>query len=127
MELCENCVYGKKKRVRFLKVGKHKKSEKLELVHTDVWGSTQLKYLGGYHYYVNFINDATRKTWVYCIQHKFHVFVTFKKWIALVENETGKRLKCLRYDNGGEYCRKEFENFCSYYGIRRVKKVPGTP
>jgi len=38
LEFCENCVYGKQKRGRFLKVGKQKKSEKLELVHTNVWG-----------------------------------------------------------------------------------------
>ena len=35
---CEDCVYGKQKRVNFLKVGNEKKSHKLELVHTDVWG-----------------------------------------------------------------------------------------
>ena len=37
LELCENCVYGKQKRVRFLRVGKWKKNEKLEIVHTNVW------------------------------------------------------------------------------------------
>ena len=40
------------------------------------------------------MNLATRKTWVYCIRQKFDVFDTFKKWKALVENETRKRLKC---------------------------------
>ena len=45
----------------------------------------------------------------------------------MVENETGKRLKCLRSDNGGEYCSKEFENYCSYHGIHREKKFPITP
>jgi hypothetical protein len=45
----------------------------------------------------------------------------------LVENETGKRLKCLRLENGGEYSRKEFDNYCSYDGIRREKTVPRTP
>ena len=38
LEFCENCVYGKQKRVRFIRVGKQKKSEKLELVHTYIWG-----------------------------------------------------------------------------------------
>jgi len=38
LEFCEHYVYGKQKRVRFLKVGKENKSEKLYLVHTDVWG-----------------------------------------------------------------------------------------
>ena len=64
LEFCEHCVYGKQKRVRFLRVGKEKKSEKLELVHTNVWGPAQVSSLGGSHYYVTFINDATRKFWV---------------------------------------------------------------
>jgi hypothetical protein len=42
----------------------------------------------------------------------------------LVENETGKRLKCLRSNNGGEYCSKEFDDYYSYYGIRREKTTP---
>ena len=45
----------------------------------------------------------------------------------MVENETGKKLKCLRSDNGGEYCSKEFDDYCSYHGIRREKTVPQTP
>jgi hypothetical protein len=40
--------------------------------------------LGGSRYYVTFIDDATRKTWVYCIRQKTDVFDTFKKWKALV-------------------------------------------
>jgi hypothetical protein len=67
LDLFEHCVYGKQKRVIFLRFGKEKKSERLELVHTDVWGPTQVSSLGGSHYYVIFIDDATRKTWVYFI------------------------------------------------------------
>eukprot|EP00253_Pinus_taeda_P024886 PITA_24886 len=93
LDFCENCIYGKQKRVRFLRVGKEKKSEKLELVHTD---------------------------------NKYDVFDTFKKWKALFEIETGKKLKCLRSDNGGEYCSKDFDRYCSKDGIRREKTVPRT-
>jgi hypothetical protein len=96
LDFYEHYVYGKDKRVRFLRVGKEKKSERLDLVHTDVWGPTQVSYIFDSHYYVTFIDDATRKTWVYCIRKKYDVFDTFKKWKALVENETGKMLKCLR-------------------------------
>jgi hypothetical protein len=35
-------------------------------------------------------------------------------------------LKCLRSDNGGEYCNKEFDDYYSYHGIRREKTVPRT-
>jgi hypothetical protein len=37
LNFCEHCVYGKHKRVRFFRVIKEKKSERLELVHTYVW------------------------------------------------------------------------------------------
>ena len=63
----------------FIKVGKKKKSEKIKLVHKNVWGPTQVQSLGFSHYYVTFIDDATRKTWVYCIRQKADVFDTFKK------------------------------------------------
>jgi hypothetical protein len=126
LDLCEHCVYGKHKRVRFLGVRKERKSESLELVHTDVWGETQVSSLGVSRYYVTFIDDATRKTWVYCIRKKYDVFDTFKKWKALVENEIGNRLKCLRSENGGEYCNKEFDDYCSYHGIHREKIVSRT-
>ena len=62
LKCCENCVYGKQKKVIFLRVGKEKKSEKLKLVHTDVWGPAQVSSLRGCRYYVTFIDDATRKT-----------------------------------------------------------------
>ena len=46
---------------------------------------------------------------------------------CLVENETGKKLKCLRSNNGGEYCGHEFEDYCSTNGIHRHKIIPRTP
>ena len=106
---------------------KKKKSEKLELLHTYVWGHAQVSSLGGSNYYVTLNDDATIKTWVYCIHNKSDVFDAFKKWKALVDNEIGKKLKCLRLDNGGEYCNNEFDKYCSYHDILREKRVPRTP
>ena len=76
---------------------------------------------------ITFIDDATRKTWVYCIRQKYDVFAIFKKWKALVENEIGKVLNYLRFDNGGEYCNKDFNSYCSYNGIHRENTIPRTP
>ena len=36
-------------------------------------------------------------------------------------------MKCLKYDNGGEYCNKDFGSYYSYNGIGREKTVLGTP
>ncbi|KAJ0599414.1 putative RNA-directed DNA polymerase [Helianthus annuus] len=61
---CEPCVLGKKKCVSLVKSGKQLKEEKLELVHTDVFGPTPVSSLEGSNYYVTFMGDATRKPWV---------------------------------------------------------------
>ena len=37
------------------------------------------------------------------------MFEMFKKWQDLFENETSKKVKCLKSDNGGDYYSKEFE------------------
>ena len=90
----------------------------------NIWGPAQASSFGGSCYYVTFIDDATKKNWIYYIRNKSDVFDTFKKWKALVENETGKRLKCPRSNNGGMYCSKEFDR---KNGIHREKIVPRTP
>ncbi|XP_071689194.1 uncharacterized mitochondrial protein AtMg00300-like [Rutidosis leptorrhynchoides] len=60
-DFCESCVLGKKKKVTFAKADRTLKAQKLELVHTDVFGPTPVSSLGGARYYVTFIDDSTRK------------------------------------------------------------------
>ena len=61
------------------------------------------------------------------MKHKSEVFEVFKRWKAMVENETGLKIKKLRSDNGGEYEDSEFKKFCYDSGIRLERTVPGTP
>ncbi|KAJ0494593.1 putative RNA-directed DNA polymerase [Helianthus annuus] len=126
-EFCEPCVFGKKKKVSFAKTGKAPKAQKLELVHTDVYGPTPVASVGGAHYYVTFIDDSTRKVWVKFLKHKSDVFNTFKKWKIVVENETNLKVKALKSDNGGEYVSQEFVDYCAEHGIRMINTVPSTP
>ncbi|CAA0825182.1 Unknown protein [Striga hermonthica] len=87
----------------------------------------EVESLGGSRYFVTFIDDASRKLWVYFLRTKDEVFKYFKRFHAMVERQTGKPLKCLRSDNGGEYSSHEFKNYCADHGIRHEKTVPGTP
>jgi hypothetical protein len=66
-------------------------------------------------------------TWVYFLRHKSEVYRVFRKWKAAVENETGRRLKTLRSDNGGEYTSTEFREYLERCGIRHETTVPKTP
>ncbi|KAL2230598.1 UNVERIFIED_CONTAM: Retrovirus-related Pol polyprotein from transposon TNT 1-94 [Sesamum indicum] len=118
---------GMNKRESFLTTGRTPRKEKLELVHTDFCGPAPVSSLGGSTYYMTFVDDSTRKVWVYFLKRKSDAFDTFRRWRALVENETGLQVKCLRSDNGGEYRSEGIKNYCTDRGIRMQKIIPGTP
>ena len=61
------------------------------------------------------------------MKHKLDVFDVFKKWLAQVENESGRKLKCLKSDIGNKYYDDRFEEFCASQGIPRVKTVLRNP
>ena len=78
-------------------------------------------------YFVTFIDDFSRKVWVNFMQHNSETFDKFKVWKTEVENQTGRKIKCLRSDNGTEYKDSKFLEFCEQYGIKRhfiVRKTP---
>ena len=125
MCLCESCVMGKQKRVSFTKTSREPKKVRLEMVHTNVWGPSPVSSLGGSRFYVSFIDDFSRKGWVYFMKHKSDVFETFKKWKAEVENQTCLKVNCLRSDNRREYDKSEFKAFCAAKGISLMRTVPG--
>ncbi|KAD2804590.1 hypothetical protein E3N88_37967 [Mikania micrantha] len=64
--------------------------------------------------------------WSYSLKSKDQVFDVFKQFHALVERQTGKKLKCIRTDNGGEYI-GPFDAYCIEKGIRHQKSPPKTP
>jgi transposase InsO family protein len=125
-DFCEHCIYGKQNRVRFPS-GATREKGILELIHSDVFGPVHVPSLGKYVYYVSFIDDFSRNTWIYFLRKKYEVFDKFKEFKALVENQTEKKIKVLRTDNGGELCGNEFEEFCKKCGIERKKTTPYTP
>ena len=96
----------------FFKTGRTSKVEKLELVHIDLWGPSPVASLRGSSYYVTFIDDSSKKVCVYLMKNKSDAFETFKKWKAMVEIETGLKVKCLRSDNEGEYIDGGFNEYC---------------
>ncbi|WVZ20167.1 hypothetical protein V8G54_007489 [Vigna mungo] len=126
LEKCSHCMAGKQTRVSFRKHPPSRKSELLELVHSDVCGLLKVKSFSGALYFVTFIYDCSRKLWVYALQRKDQVLDKFKEFHALVERQSGKKLKRIRTDNGGEYC-GPFDAYCRQYGIAHEKTPPKTP
>ena len=125
LNTCTHCLAGKQHRVAFQRTPPHRRSHVLDLVHTDVCSMID-KSLGGALYFVSFIDDHSRKIWATCLKSKDQVLDVFKDFHARVERETGRKLKCIRADNGGEY-RGPFEKYCREHGIKLEKTVPKTP
>lgn len=94
-----HCLAGKQHRVSFVRPDQPRRREHiLDLVHTDVCSMSE-KSLGGAQYFVSFIDDHTRKVWVYLLKTKDQVLQAFKEFHAMVEKGTKKKLKIVQSDN----------------------------
>jgi hypothetical protein len=124
---CESCVEGKSHRLPFQHSSGKRADHPLELIHSDVCGKIGTQSLGGGEYFVTFIDDHTRHVWVYILKHKHEVFRRFQEWKAQVEKSSGRQIKALRSDNGGEYTSHEFESYLTKEGIKRELTIPHTP
>ncbi|KAI4340978.1 hypothetical protein MLD38_025761 [Melastoma candidum] len=111
LKFCETCVMGKQRRVKFSS-GKHTSMGILEYIHSDLWGPARVKSHGGCSYFVTFIDDYSRKVWVYFLKSKDEVFERFKEWKTMGEKRMGNKVKTLRTDNGLEFCNAPFDEFC---------------
>jgi hypothetical protein len=76
---------------------------------------------------VLFIDDHSQKKWIYFLKTKDGVLAIFQEFKAQFENLTGRRIKVLRSDNGGEYTFRDFNDFCIEEGIKREYIVPYNP
>ena len=73
------------------------------------------------------IDDYSRLTWVSFLKEKSEAFAKFKVFKALNENKSGRKIKAIRSDRGGEFSSRHFKDFCDEQGIRREYTISGTP
>lgn len=99
-EKCKICVMGKQTRVSYKAQGE-RCSELLELIHTDVNGPMPAESIGGYRYFMSFIDDYSTKVFLYSIK--------------------------LKSDNRTEFVNKQMEKLFTKSGIIHQKSIPYTP
>jgi hypothetical protein len=125
-KVCEACQLGKQTKHPFPVQTTHVSSKPLEMIHSNVW-TTKIESIGGCKYYMNFINDHTRKVWVYFTKHKGEMFQHFLNFRAIVEKEKGVGIKCLRSDGRGEYFSNEFSEYLKEHGIQKKYSCSYSP
>ena len=99
--VCQGCAKGKHTRGPFPS-SDSKTTDILQLIHSNLSGMFPVTSLRGYLYYAIFVDDFSRKNWICFLKNKDEVFKWFCSFKALVENQTGKKIKVLRTDNGTE-------------------------
>ena len=123
---CESCLMGKMTKTPFSGHGE-RTTELLGLIHTDVCGPMTTQARGGYSYFITFTDDFSRYGFVYLMKHKSEAFDKFLEYQSMVEKQTGKSIKILRSDRGGEYLSTEFLNHLKEKGIISEWTPPYTP
>ena len=104
-----------------------KSTRVLQLVHSDVCGPMQTHSLGGSRYYITFIDDFSRYCRTYFMRHKSEALDKFMEFKAAAEKESGKCIKALRADRGGEYMSDDFTSYLREHGIRAEFTVAYSP
>jgi GAG-pre-integrase domain len=90
---CDHCLFGKQKRATFNTPAMHVTKGILDYIHADVWGPSREASLSGARYMVTFINDYSRKVWVYFLKHKYEAFDAFKSWKVMIEKQIEREIK----------------------------------
>lgn len=109
---------GKQYRQSFPTKSKWHLQSPLELVHTDHYGPMQVLSLEGSGYFLLFVDDCTRKTWVCRFKEKSEALSYFNVFEFQVEKSFGFQIKNLRSNRGEEFMSSLFDDFFDDHGIR---------
>ena len=93
---------GKNHKLHF-PITETKTSKVLELIHTDLWGYSPIASIGGYQYYISFVDDFSRYTWIYPLKLKSKELKVFQIFKLQVENQVSTTIKMMQSNWGGEY------------------------
>jgi hypothetical protein len=123
---CDICILAKSHRVPYLS-SSNKNDTPFSLIHSDVWGPSPISTVSGIRWFVTFIDDCTRMTWLYVMRHKNDVFSIFRAFHTLIQTQFSAKIRVLRSDNGGEYVNQEFHHYFKTHGIVHETTCPQTP
>ncbi|XP_024165520.1 uncharacterized protein LOC112172419 [Rosa chinensis] len=123
---CETCALAKSHRSSYHS-NFHSSTMPFELIHSNVWGPSKHFTLSGMRYFVLFIDDCTRLSWVVLLMSKDSVFSAFTAFHKLVRTQYDAHVKVFRSDNGGEFVNHSFHEYFQHHDIIHQTSCPQTP
>jgi hypothetical protein len=103
----EECVLGKHPQEKFDKGKTQRASSPLDMINSDLMGPFQNPSINKARYVLIFAYDLSRFTWIFFLRKKSEVFQHLKYFKAMVETQSGKKIKVLRTNNEGKYVNHE--------------------
>ncbi|KAJ9561432.1 hypothetical protein OSB04_006592 [Centaurea solstitialis] len=125
---CESCQFSKHQRIHLSpRVSNKRASSPFELVHSDVWGPCPITSKLGFKYFVTFVNDYSRTTWLYFMKNRSEVFTHFCSLHAEIKTQFKVSIQTLRSDNAKEYLSQTFQSYMLHNGILHESSCVDTP
>uniref|UniRef100_A0A2N9I3U8 Integrase catalytic domain-containing protein n=1 Tax=Fagus sylvatica TaxID=28930 RepID=A0A2N9I3U8_FAGSY len=104
---CMSCQFGKQTKLPFNNSDSFS-SAPFDLVHSDVWGPAPFTTEGGSRYFVIFVDDYSRFTWIYLLKHRSDLVSIFQTFHKMIQTQFSRTIKVFRSDNAQEYHDKSF-------------------
>ncbi|KAJ0617795.1 putative RNA-directed DNA polymerase [Helianthus annuus] len=123
---CETCLRAKSHRNPF-KPSNTKVASPFSLIHSDVWGPAPVMGGQGLRYFILFVDDCTRMTWVYFKKNKAEVYEKFVMFYAMIQTQFQTQIQILRSDNGGEFVNTSMKQFFTTKGLIHQTSCAHTP
>ncbi|RVW29963.1 Copia protein [Vitis vinifera] len=105
----------------------YKPSTVFSLVHSDVWGPSRIKNISGTRWFVTFVDDHTRVTWVFLMKEKSEVGHIFQTFNLMVQNQFNSKIQVLKSDNAKEYFTSSLSTYLQNHGIIHISSCVDTP
>ena len=121
---CKGCHLGKQIQLPYFTSDSHS-VEPFDLVHSDIWGPAPFVSKGGYKYYVIFIDDHSRYTWIYFMKRRSELISIYKTFARMIHTQFSTHIKIFRSDSGGEYLSDNFRQFLTSEGTLAQLSCPG--
>ena len=97
-----------------------------DLIHSDVWGPSLITTQGGSRYFIIFVDDISRYTWIYLFKNRSELYQIYCDFTKMIETQFSKPIKVFRSDNAQEYKAHEFTYILHQFGIVPHSSCAGT-
>src|SRR6202453_3692744 len=97
-----------------------------QMTHMDLWGKYEITSIGGYQYYIVFVDDASRYITVNYLKKKDEASTKVKEYLAHLSTQD-KHPKAVRMDRGKEFINESLKLWCRERGIEMELTAPYSP